>query len=605
MRLTDNAVNTSDSQNGSTAQTDLNSVFDFVIIGSGFGGSVSALRLTEKGYRVLVLERGKRFDSEDFPKTNWSLTKYLWMPRLRCFGIQGLTFFKDMWVLNGSGVGGGSLVYACTLIRPGQAFFEAEEWRHLADWESELAPHYQTAERMLGVSQNPKLWPADHLLYEISQELGQEHTFEHTPVSIFFGEPGQPVPDPYFDGAGPERVGCIHCGGCMVGCRHNAKNSLDKNYLYLAEKFGAQVLPEANVIDIRPLYGAQSDQARYQVVYQRATDWIRFRRYNVRARNVIVSAGVVGTLDLLLSCRDETGSLPRLSPQLGIKVRSNSEALMGVTAYADAVDYAEGVSISSHFWIDDVTNIEPVRYSTGSSFMRSLTLPLIKMSGSPWRRLAISIRSGLTRPKDFLAIRVLPRWANKNTVLLVMQSVENRMHLSRGRSIWTLFRKGLVSERDRSLPIPAVIDAGREVVERFASKVGGASWSGINDVLFDAPATAHILGGCSLAEDEQRGVVDINHEVFNYPGLYIVDGSVISANLGVNPSLTITAMAERAMSHIPPAAERVEFPPLKVSPEFGITLNLGRAERRRKLMIATLVAVPAALIAARLLFHKT
>jgi cholesterol oxidase len=317
---------------GATKASD-NEVFDFVIIGSGFGGSVSAMRLTEKDYSVLVLERGKRYNAEDFPETNWKLlSKYLWMPGLRLFGIQGLSFFKDMWVLSGSGVGGGSLVYACTLIKPGDQFFQAEEWFGLADWQQELESHYETARQMLGVTQNPVLWPADHLLRDIAEELGQAHTFESTPVSIFFGEPGQTVPDPYFGGAGPERSGCIHCGGCMVGCRHNAKNTLDKNYLYFAEKYGAEVRSEANVIDIRPLYGRQEDQARYEVVYERTTDWLLKRRNTVRARNVVVSAGVLGTIDLLLRCRDETKSLPQLSSRLGTMVRSNSEALMGVTA---------------------------------------------------------------------------------------------------------------------------------------------------------------------------------------------------------------------------------------------------------------------------------
>jgi cholesterol oxidase len=598
MKMSERRINSTPGAAGS--QT-----YDFVVVGSGFGGSVSAMRLSEKGYRVLVLERGKRFGAQDFPKTNWNIFKYLWMPGLRCFGIQGLVFFDDMWVLNGSGVGGGSLVYACTLIKPGKAFFEADEWAGLADWEAELAPHYQTAERMLGVNENPRFWPADRILLDIARELGQEKTFEPTPVSIYFGEPGKIVPDPYFSGEGPDRAGCIHCGGCMVGCRHNAKNSLDKNYLYFAEKWGAEVRPEANVVDIRPLYGRRPDNARYEVVYERTTDWFFKRRRSIRARNVVVSAGVLGTIELLLKCRDQTGSLPKLSRQIGVRVRSNSEALMGVTAYEDAVDYSEGVAISSHFWIDEVTSVEPVRYSTGSSFMRNLTLPLIKMEGSFGKRLVELIVAGIQKPRNFLAVRLLPGWAQKNTVILVMQTVENRMHLKQGRSLWTLFRRGLVSERDKSLPIPAVIDAGRRVVDRFAEKVRGAPWSGINDILLNTPATAHVLGGCNIGEDETNGVVDVNHEAFNYPGLYIADGSVISANLGVNPSLTITAMTERAMSRIPAASKIKEYPPL-ISPAGNRPMvDLRRQDRRRRIALFGLFVIPIALIGTFLFLRKT
>jgi cholesterol oxidase len=582
-----------------------NQVFDFVIIGSGFGGSVSAMRLTEKGYRVLILERGKRYNTEDFPETNWNLSKYLWMPGLHLFGIQGLSFFKDMWVLSGSGVGGGSLVYACTLIKPEEEFFQAEEWSGLADWQRELESHFETARQMLGVTQNPVLWPADHLLRDIAEELGQEHTFEPTPVSIFFGEPGQTVPDPYFDGDGPERAGCIHCGGCMVGCRHNAKNTLDKNYLYFAEKYGAEVRSEANVIDIRPLYGWQPDQARYEIIYERTTDWLFKQRSIVRTRNVVVSAGVLGTVDLLLRCRDETRSLPRLSARLGKMVRSNSEALMGVTAYDNDTDYSEGIAITSHFWVDEVTSVEPVRYPPGSSFMRNLTLPLINMSGSPYRRLLSLAVSTIRYPLNLFTIRFFPSWAEKNTVILVMQTLENRMQLKRGRSIWTLFRKGLVSERDRSLPIPAVVDAGRQVVDRFADKAQGAPWSGINDVLLNTPSTAHILGGCGIGADESKGVINADHEVFNYPGLYVADGSAIPANLGVNPSLTITAMTERAMSLVPPADEQVEIRPLPIPADHLLLVDLRRHNRRRKLALFGLATIPLTLMAAKFLFRKS
>ena len=536
-------------------------VFDFVIIGSGFGGSVSALRLAEKGYSVLVLERGKRFNANDFPRTNWNLPKYLWLPAARCFGFQGLNFFDDLWILNGSGVGGGSLVYASTHIRPTKAFYEGKEWCDLADWETELAPHYDTADRMLGTAENPKFWPADNHLYDIAKESGKEETFAPTPVGIFFGEPGVSVPDPFFNGEGPDRAGCIHCGGCMVGCRHNAKNTLDRNYLYLAEKYGTEVWPESNVLDIRPLYGPRAGAARYEIEFEKITDWFTKRKSTVHARNVVVSAGTLGTVNLLLKCRDENKSLPLLSQRLGKRVRSNSEAIMGVTARKDDVKYSDGVAITSHFWVDEVTSVEPVRYSPGSSFMRMLMLPFINDRGSIRQRLGQIVRQTLNNPMDFLHVRAMPKFAQRTTFLLIMQTLENRMSLKRGRSIWTLFRQGLVSERDKSLPIPAVIDAGQDVVNRFAKKSNGVAMVGINDAL-NIPNTAHILGGCDIAADARSGVIDLNHQVFNYPGMYIADGSVIPANLGVNPSLTITAMTERAMSKMPAKKDVKQVPPL-------------------------------------------
>ena len=571
-------------------------VFDYVIIGSGFGGSVSALRLAEKGYRVLVLERGKRYNAKDFPKTNWNVFKYLWLPAARCFGIMGINFFSDIWILNGSGVGGGSLVYASTHIKPPQAFFAAEEWRDLADWEAELTPYYDVANRMLGTAENPKFWPADHRLLEIATELGQEDTFKPTPVGIFFGEPGQTTPDPYFDGQGPERAGCIHCGGCMVGCQHNAKNTLDKNYLYLAERLGAEVRPEANVLDIRPLYGPQPDLARYEIHYENITDWAWKRQTAVRARHVVVSAGVLGTVNLLLKCRDENGSLPLLSDRLGQMVRSNSEALMGVTSQDADVDYSQGVAISSHFWVDEVTSVEPVRYAPGQSFMRNLTWPLIQFDGGLLARTKRALLDAVQRPSAFFTVRILPDWPRRNTILLIMQTVENRMAFVRGRSVWTLFRKNLVSKRDKSLPIPPVIEAGRAVVESFAQKTNGVAWAGMNDIL-DIPNTAHILGGCSIGADESRGVIDKNHEVFNYPGLYIADGSVIPANLGVNPSLTITAMTERAMASIPAKTQAAMPEPLAAPAGVDVQGGgNGRSPLKATLPFMLLLAIPLAVL---------
>ncbi len=579
-------------------------LFDYVVIGSGFGGSVSAMRLAEKEYRVLVLERGKRYNAEDFPKTNWNIFKYLWLPAARCFGFMGINFFDDILILNGSGVGGGSLVYACTHIKPGKAFFEAKEWRDLADWEKELEPHYEMANRMLGVAENPKYWPADRVLQDIAAELGQEDSFKPTSVAIFFGEPGKTVPDPYFDGEGPDRAGCIHCGGCMVGCRHNAKNTLDKNYLYFAEKRGVEIRPEANVVALRPLYGEQPDGARYEIVYERTTDWAFKRQKRVRTRNVVLAAGVLGTVDLLLRCRDEMQTLPELSPQLGRRVLSNSEALIGATARDGDVDYSQGIAITSHFWVDDVTSVEPVRYPEGSSFIRNIAMPLMDMrGGGAWKRLGLLIQEIFKRPYDFLKVKVLPHWSRDTTILLVMQTVENRMRLKHGRSLFTLFRKGLVSERDKKLPIPNVIEAGRHVLEQFAQRTNGIPAASVNDVLMETPSTAHIMGGCRIGADGTSGVVDINHQVFNYPGLYVVDASVIPANLGVNPSLTITALAERAMSRIPNKKNAPESQPL-IASNGHATDDFKRMTDLKQKLPYLAVAVPLAVGAIRLLKRK-
>ena len=527
-----------------TLTSDQDTTYDFVVVGSGFGGCVSAMRLTEKGYKVLVLERGRRYDNGAFPKSDKNIFNYYWMPKLRAFGMMGLTFLSDLTVFSGNGVGGGSLVYSAVLLRPKREFYEAKEWCDLADWESELRPHYEVAERMLGATPNPHAWPADTLLHEIAVELGREDTFAPTISGIFFGEEGKSVTDPFFDGTGPDRAGCIFCGGCIVGCRFNAKNSLDKNYLYFAESGGAEILPEANVLDIQPLNSSQADDARYAVVYERTTAWFRKPKNTVRAQNVIVAGGVLGTVELLLRCREETKSLPGLSPRLGRNVRSNSEAVMGVTARGGEVNYSKGTAISSTLWVDEKTTIQPVRYHEDSSTARNLALPLIKIEGSTSTRLVSIVRWTLRHPIDFLRIRVLPGWSRRSTILMLMQTEDSRLHLK-------LDDGKLVSEPSKSHPVEALVETGLDIVDRFAQRVDGVPFSTIGEVLQGIPATSHILGGCNIGADSRSGVVDINHEVFGYPGLYVVDGSVVPANLGINPALTITALAERAMGRIP------------------------------------------------------
>ena len=534
--------------------TQTEETFDHVIIGSGFGGSVSAMRLTEKGYRVLVLERGKRFRDQDFATTNLKVWKYLWMPALRCFGILQISFLKGVTVFHGSGVGGGSLGYANVLEVPSERLFANPSWKHLADWKEILVPHYETARHMLGVTSNPRLWPADHPLKEIAEELGQGDTFRPTEVGVFFGPEGEEVPDPYFEGEGPPRTGCNYCGACMVGCRYNGKNTLVKNYLYFAEKWGAEIRAEAEVVDIRPLPVGQADGARYEVVYRRPTAWLLKPKRRVRARNVVLSAGVLGTVKLLFRCRDVTHSLPNISPQLGEMVRTNSEALLGVTSRSKEVDYSKGLAITSIFHGDDTTCIEPVRYPDGSSLMRFLNAPLISKGERIPVRIVRVLAEYLRHPLDAITTNVLPGWAHRTTILLVMQTVDNRMRLRLRRSLFTLFRRGLVSEPVAEQTIKARVDIGHKVTRALAAKINGISGGAATESLLNMPTTAHILGGCPFGRDAAEGVVALDCQVHNYPGLYVVDSSIVPANPGVNPSLTITALAEYAMTCVPPKA---------------------------------------------------
>jgi len=544
-------------------------VFDYVIIGSGFGGSVAAMRLTEKGYRVLVLERGKRYRDQDFAKTNLLFHKYLWAPALRCYGIFQITPFRDVWVLHGCGVGGGSLGYANVLMQPDEKLFENPAWKHMADWKSILLPHFDTARRMQGVVQNPHLWPSDTILQDIAAELGTQHTFRPTDVGVFFGEngtsQGELVPDPYFGGEGPPRNTCTHCGGCMVGCRYNAKNTLVKNYLYFAEKWGAEILPEAEVHDVCLLPEDQPDGSRYEVAYHRSTAWLVKPEQRVRVRNVVFAAGTLGTLRLLLKCRDVSRTLPNLSPRLGDLVRTNSEALMGATSKNWKTDYSKGIAITSIVMADDVTAVEPVRYPAGSSLLRFLAGPLVESGGSLPVRFFRTVSKIFTRPVDFIRTHILPGWAERTTILLVMQTEDNSIRMRLGRDLFTLYRRNLVSIRDSVHPLPARIDIGHRVTRAFARKIGGSPAGAINEGLFNTSMTAHILGGCPFGRDDQEGVIGLDCQIHNYPGLYVTDGSIMPANPGLNPSLTITALAEYAMSLVPAKEGVTPRQPLGVS----------------------------------------
>lgn len=540
--------------------------YDYVVIGSGFGGSVSAMRLTEKGYSVLVVERGKRFRDQDFAKSNWNIFKFLWLPALRCFGVLQFSLFEDVLTMHGSGVGGGSLGYANVLMKPSDKMFSNPSWKHLADWKSVLEPHYKTAKYMLGVERNPCLWPADHVMHEIAEEMGVDETFHPTTVGVYFGEDGsngseietEEIPDPYFGGEGPARRPCIQCGACMVGCRNNAKNDLRKNYLYFAEKWGAEIMAESEVRDVYPLPKGQRDGARYEVIYRSSTAWFNRPERAVRARNVVFSAGTLGTLGLLFRCRDSTNSLPRISTRMGKLVRTNSESLYGSTSKSESPDYSKGISITSIIQADEVTTIEPVRYPAGSSLIRLLASPLIETGDTIAIRLWKTVKEILLHPMDFMRTHVLPGWAQRTTILLVMQTEDNHLQLQYGRSLYTLFRGGLVSQQDETDHIPSKIDIGRQATRSFAQKTYGLPAGSINEGVLNIPLTAHIMGGIPFGRNDKEGVIDLDCQIFNYPGLYVVDGSIMPANPGINPSLTITALAEYAMSRIP--SKDVAFP---------------------------------------------
>lgn len=521
----------------------MSQVYDYVIIGSGFGGSVSAMRLTEKGYSVLVLEKGKRFEDKDFAKSNWQYWKYVWIPALRAHGILQISILKGVMVLHGAGVGGGSLGYANVLEVPTDETFATPAWSQNIKWGDVLRPHYETAKRMLGVARNPKLWKADLLLKEMAEERGMGHTFRATDVGSYFGEAGVTVPDPYFGGEGPARAGCQHCGGCMVGCRHNAKNTLPKNYLYFAEKRGAKVQAEVEVIDVKPL------NPNYEITYRDSTKLFK-QTQTVHAKNVIFSAGVMGTMKLLLNLRDVKKSLPKLSAKLGTMVRTNSEGLLGSVARKSDINYSEGVSISSIYNHDEITRIEPVRYPDGSSLMRFLAAPLIDKNFSIPRRLLNFLGWALTHPIDFGKALFLPGWAHNVTILLVMQHADNRMRFKVGKSIFTLFRTGMVAEEEPGYTINAQVEGSHEVTKEFAKRTNGVALGSIGENLLNLPTTAHILGGAPIGKNADEGLINENFEIHNYEGLYVIDGSVMPANPGVNPSLTITALAEYAMSKV-------------------------------------------------------
>ncbi len=531
--------------------------FDWLVIGSGFGGSVSALRLSEKGHTVGVLECGRRFADDEMPTSTADFKRYFWRPFLGMKGIFRLTTFKDVSVVSGCGVGGGSLGYANTLYVPPKQFFEDRQWAEMNDWESALAPHYEEAQRMLGVVETPTDDPADQLLRELGEELGVGDTYKKTPVGVFFGGPdgaGKTVPDPFFGGEGPARTGCRECGRCMVGCPHGSKNTLVKNYLYLAEKRGAKVMPERTVIDVRPL-GDGTGKDGYEVESVRSGAWLRKERRVQRARGVVVSAGPLGTNKLLQRCR-LNGSLGRISARLGELVRTNSESILTVTVPEDYPDdLIKRVAITSSIYPDPNTHIETVTYGDDGDSMHRLYTLLVG-DGTRLSRPLKLLAQIVLHPKRLMQVLFPKHWSRRTIIVLVMQTLDNAIALRpRTGPFGTLWLK---TEQDPERPIPTFIPVANEAAEWLAKRTGGIAQSSLTEALFNIPTTAHILGGAVIAPDPSQGVVDARQRVFGYENLLVCDGSAIPANVGVNPSLTITALAEHAMSHVPAAGAAAE-----------------------------------------------
>jgi cholesterol oxidase len=523
--------------------------YDWLVIGSGFGGSVSALRLAEKGYTVGMLECGRRFADDEFAKQTLDSRRYLWAPHIGLRGILRMTLFKDIFILSGCGVGGGSLGYANTLYRAHPAFYSNPQWAGLEDWAAELAPFYDEAERMLGVVEYDRDGVADLLLREYAQTIGVGDTYTRTPVGVFLGEPGVTVPDPFFGGEGPDRTGCVRCGGCMIGCRYGAKNTLVKNYLWFAEKLGVKVMPDRTVVDITPL-GDGTGADGYEVKHQRSGGLLRREPRAMRARGVIVAAGALGTNRLLQRCK-LAGSLPGVSDRLGYTVRTNSESIMSVLApEGSGFDFSESVAITSSIYTDDATHIEVVTYGDGGDSQSLLATVMVeagRRGTKPFHFMLALAR----KPKTALQILRFKGTARRSIILLVMQSLDNSMRLKVKRRL-PGGGVALTTEQDPLHPNPDKVPAAYAAARWFAKRVGGEAYSSVPESMLAIPITAHILGGAVIAADASSGVVDTRNRVFGYQNLLVTDGAAVPANVGANPSLTITALAERAMSFIPP-----------------------------------------------------
>jgi cholesterol oxidase len=522
--------------------------YDVLIIGSGFGGSVTALRLTEKGYRVGVLEAGRRYNDDEFAKTSWNLRKFLWAPKLGMYGIQRIHLLRNVMILAGAGVGGGSLNYANTLYVPPDPFFNDPQWKNITDWRAELMPHYDQAQRMLGVVTNPTFTDADRIMKEVADDMGVGDTFVPTPVGVFFGPdgqktPGKTVPDPYFGGAGPARTGCIECGSCMTGCRYGAKNTLLKNYLGLAERAGAEVIPMTTVT------GFEQRPDGLWTVRTARTGLLPFKRRTYTASHLVLAAGTYGTQKLLFKMRDKN-KLPKLSDKLGVLTRTNSESIVGAGRFTVSpdLDLTHGVAITSSIHPTSDTHIEPVRYGKGSNAMgllQTLMTDGAGPQGSDVPRWKQFLQQAGEDPRGMLRLLNPRRWSERTMIALVMQHLDNSITTFTRRTRLGLRR--LDSKQGHGEPNPTWIPAGNEVTRRIAKKIDGVA-GGTWGELFNIPLTAHFLGGAAIGDSAERGVIDPYQRVYGYPTLSVHDGASVSANLGVNPSLSITAQAERAAS---------------------------------------------------------
>jgi cholesterol oxidase len=514
--------------------------FDYIVIGSGFGGSVSAMRLSEKGYAVLVIEKGKRWQTSDFPKSNWNIRKYLWLPLLKCFGFQKLTFFKEVFILSGVGVGGGSLVYANTHMMPKESFYSNPIWAHIKDWKTVLAPYFERAKFMLGSEKYSKEYEEDRILKSVAEDMGRGDSYSRVNfVGVYQGD-SKNEKDPYFNGLGPLRKGCTECAGCMVGCRYNAKNTLDKNYLWFAENmFGTQVIPETQVTKIECL------KNEYHVHTESSTSWFGKKKQTFVAGGLIVSGGVLGTMDLLLRQKYVYKSLADLSDRLGDNILTNSEMLSGVVAADRKLNH--GVAISTIFDPDEVTHIELCKFPDGSGAMMRLA-SMAAGNGTPIVRTLKMVGNIITQPWNFLRSLFNFKLAETSIIFLIMQSLPNAMQMKLRKGI---FGSRLIMKNDSGQKVPSFIPIGQEALHRYAEKVNGVPHNAVTEIMFGLASTAHILGGCPMGKTKHEGVVDENFNVHGYSNLYILDGSIMPCNLGVNPSLTITALSEYAMDQIP------------------------------------------------------
>lgn len=514
--------------------------YDYIIIGSGFGGSVAALRLSEKGYKVLVIEKGKWYNAKDFPKSNWNLKRWLWLPLFRFFGFFKITFYRHVGILSGVGVGGGSLMYANTLPIPTDSFFKSKSWAHLADWKEELLPHYQTARNMMGVTKNPRLENGDVALKQLAHEIGKEKYFEQTDVAIYFGEPNKTVNDPYFDGEGPKRSGCTFCGGCMIGCKENAKNTLDKNYLYLAQKKGAHIQAETLVYDVNTV--DSNDGADGYFIKWKSSTKIFKRKGSYKTKGIVFAGGVLGTIPLLMDLKKK--SLPNLSSRIGYSVRTNSESLIGVVSPKKETVFSDGIAIGSILHTDEFSHLEPVRYPSGSGFWRLQLAPLT-IGKNLFTRIFNALKEIVLHPIKYFKVYFVWDWAKKTQILLYMRTISGTLKFSKG-----FFRmKSSIDQGD--LPT-AFLPEANKLAKRYGEIVDGTPGALLSEIVLGIPTTAHILGGAVMGKDAAQGVIDKDNRVFGYKNMYVCDGSMISANPGVNPSLTILALSERAMKNIHP-----------------------------------------------------